>query len=251
MSRVAFIIGVVIVSLWLPMRSVSCQTYDRLTQLDVDTLDPKPNWDYGSLYNATRAILARHPEIAESGYDRKLSAHLSIGYDNNVDSTILNWPLEVHVLAWVTEWVPCRYVEQDAIPINVPDDQLANRLLVWSEITNPKTRKSYWALMNFVRDTSSVAGWNLTFRTFPPNPHYPHSPVKVFSYQPRNTDIYQFLDSLKTNGQRSDFDFRYNVQDCNNSAGCSCGVFIDGDVRESTWSEVMGEKPTKFFPNGM
>jgi hypothetical protein len=214
-------------------------------------LDTLPKLDYEQLKFSVRNIFAIYPTLFDnilfltpskrsSDGDRKV---LRLRPSNYVDSTILAYPIVTHLLAWTRVWLPCNNETRDSVAYNVPEHEVCYDALVWAEITQPKSKDKRWALMVF-RTIGSK--WDLVWDVGSLDKR--HSPVRVFQRQPRNEDIYNYLDSVRSNG-RSIFDFKYSFSECENVL-CMCGRFIDGDVRENTWIAVTGEKPTKFFPNG-
>lgn len=71
--------------------------------------------------------------------------------------------------------------------------------------------------------------------------------MKEFKSVPTNAEIYQSLEEwTSANGGF----FNYDITTKKNVWKGFEFLFVDGDVREKTWEAVIGEKPTRFFPNG-
>jgi hypothetical protein len=121
-----------------------------------------------------------------------------------------------HVLAWK--------MEEDNRPWHVEN------CLLWVSGNNLKGNKR-WALARLGRGwserfKSDRINWDLYF-IMDGHAH----PFKVFERPPTNRDVYDFLEKAEWKFGTPDWEI------------------IDARVCRKTWMEVIGEAPTKFFPN--
>lgn len=121
----------------------------------------------------------------------------------------------------------------------IGDSVRINNALFWCRWTKKtansgKSEQNFWGLIAL-----SQVDWNSMSRWYVASP----DGVGRYDHPPTNEEVYAMLDKLRVIESRMFTSNPYDWQ------GVSV-EFVDGDVREKTWEAVIGEKPTRLFPNG-
>jgi hypothetical protein len=125
--------------------------------------------------------------------------------------------VEIRLLAWKTE--------EDDRPL------LVDSALAWCRVESEDNVS--WALVLLFRHPRDGPQWHLSEIY-----DHPWSPVRFYDHPPRNTDVYQFLDSEP----HRPF-FRVN------RSGSAGFHILSSGVRVISWYSAIGERPTRFLPS--
>ncbi len=119
-------------------------------------------------------------------------------------------------------------------------DWIFYNVLVWCKYKNV-FGNTEWALVCVIKDEDlgEAVPWRLLCGR-------DGDPVRRYAHAPTNSDVMTSIDRSRSVGQHF---FLGEKNDMDRSYGIPI-QFVDGDVREKTWEAVIGEKPTRFFPNG-
>lgn len=226
------IVVISLIAILVPV-AVRCQT-EQVSVGITDTLDPAPAWYAGS-FRQSACIRAICGQQLTDSYIPGTRPYLLFAHD----SCDLSPCQEIHLLAWL------KRESTDSLLLESKPycDRLA--LVLVRSVTG--SQGGEWTLMTLVSQYLMGFGadsfvnvhsyWCLVGR----------EAMRTFDSLPGNKEVYQTLEQWSPiSGGFFSFDAETGKSTWRNSEF----LFIDGDVREKTWEAVIGEKPTKFFPNG-
>ncbi len=204
----------------------------RAVNPESDTTDPLPAWELEPLYDSvTRRFCDRYKLFMSSGG--------LLDVENG--QVIYTLPIDVQFSPVTQEQDSACLLETKSVMLAwqrraIGDSIRINTALFWCEgVPSNGGKKKRWALAVFDQiETEHTWSWRISSG---------REGFNYYDHPPANEDIYALLDSLRIIESRMFTSNPYDWQ------GVSV-EFVDGDVREKTWEAVIGEKPTRFFPNG-
>jgi hypothetical protein len=149
---------------------------------------------------------------------------------------------DLRLLAWYTDEEAYAYVGNDGH--RGGGIVRAYHLLCWVGFDD-STGSRNWGVIIVTGNHS--AGWRVAESSVDLHRVYA---MRFFDRRPGNSDIYSFIDdqlSPRFGGPAWDGVFEMEWRDGDRTAN---RTFVDGAVRRETWRAVIGEPPTRFFPNG-
>lgn len=215
-----------------------------------DALDPRPSW-YMGLFNeevcsriCCGPLYSDHDMLDNVDGSLVWSRRIKAGGGPSDSCDVSNCG-DIYLLAWLQR----KSLSSTAYAGEIPYKEWIALVLARKQ---DKGSSEKWTLLTLSSDCheadTSVHAfyWHLSWG-------YDYSlgngflTMRLFDSLPTNAEIYQSLEEwTSANGGF----FNYDITTKKNVWKGFEFLFVDGDVREKTWEAVIGEKPTRFFPNG-